>query len=450
MSSTDKLEHAARVAFWEEVERMGGPERYISSELQRMGVPVRRRIKITRIKDDKQRAAYIKARQREEEARAPLRRKVWEAYKATHMVHLGVDIHWNDVVGVDFFDPYQRRQRLEDNALPELETVNQLVERLQEAVPDMNLPMLRWLCYHRDVAKTIHYKPFVIPKRSGGVRHIWAPMPKLKATQKWILHNVAERLPKHGAAHGFVAGRSILSNARMHTDSQVVVGMDLKDFFPTLTLPRVKGVFRSAGYLEGIATLLALLCTESPRLPTRLGKETVYVATGPRCLPQGSPASPAITNAACLRLDRRIAGYAQKFGWRYTRYADDLTLSYPNSGDGRPKVDRLIKVLNDIVADEGFTVHPDKTHVMGPGSRQEVTGLVVNGKDEPRVPSEFRRKLRAAIHNIRQGKDFHEDESIQTLNGFASFIFSTDAEQGRERFEELSAIAEGLTEVGDE
>ncbi|MEL6348968.1 MAG: reverse transcriptase family protein [Myxococcota bacterium] len=445
--STTGQNHAALVELWEEIERMGGPERYIRSELQRMGVPIRSRIKITRIKDDKQRAAYIKARKREEEARAPLRRKVWQAYKATHLVHLGLDFHWNDVVGVDFFDPYQRRQRLEDNALPEMESVAQFIERLQEAVPDLNVPMLRWLCYHRDVAQTIHYRPFVIPKRSGGVRHIWAPMPKMKAMQRWILHNVAERLAKHGSAHGFIVGRSILTNAVVHTDSQVVVGVDLKDFFPSFTFPRVKGIFRAAGYLEGIATLMALLCTEAPRFPTQLNGKTVYVATGPRCLPQGSPASPALTNAACLRLDRRLAGYARKFGWRYTRYADDLTFSYPNDGDGKPRVDRLLKVLGDIVRTEGFTVHPDKTAVMGPGDRQEVTGLVVNGPDTPRVPRDFRRMLRAAVHNLQQGKPFHEDENIQTLTGYASFLFSTDPEAGRARFEQLSALTDTLQET---
>jgi RNA-directed DNA polymerase len=439
-------DHAALVEFWQEVERMGGPERYIRSELQRMGVPVSTRIKITRIKDEKRLNAYIAARKREEDARAPLRRKVWDAYKATHLVHLGLDLHWNDVVGVDFFDPYERRQRLTDSALPELETVEQLVERLQEAVPDMNIPMLRWLSYHREVAKTVHYRPFVIPKKSGGVRHIWAPMPRLKATQRWILDNVAERLPRHGAAHGFTVGRSIITNARAHVDSQVVVGLDLKDFFPTLTLPRVKGIFRSAGYLEGISTLLALLCTESPRMPLRHNDATVYVATGPRCLPQGSPASPALTNAACLRLDRRLAGLAAKCGWRYTRYADDMTFSYPNSGQGRPRVDRLLGVVNTIVAEEGFTVHPDKTTVMGPGTRQEVTGLIVNGSGEPRVPREFRRMLKAAVNNIQQGKPFHEDESVHTLQGYASFLFSADPEAGRQRLEEVAALTEGLSE----
>ena len=128
MSKTNKSQdHAALVEFWQEVERMGGPERYIRSELKRMGVPMRTRIKITRIKDEKRLKAYIADRKKEEDARAPLRRKVWDAYKAAHLVHLGLDLHWNDVVGVDFFDPYQRRQRLTDNALPELESVEQLL-----------------------------------------------------------------------------------------------------------------------------------------------------------------------------------------------------------------------------------------------------------------------------------------------------------------------------------
>ena len=442
--TTNNQDQAALVAFWQEVERMGGPERYIRSELKRMGVPVMQRVKITRIKDERRLKAYIAARKREDEARAPLRRKVWAAYQATHLVHLGLDIYWNDVVGADFFDPYQRKQRIADNALPELETIEQLISGLQEAVPELNLPLLRWFCYHREVAKTLHYRPYIIPKKSGGVRHIWAPMPQLKAMQRWILHHIAERLPGHGAAHGFIAGRSIVTNARIHTGSQVVVGMDLKDFFPTLTFPRVKGIFRAAGFLEGIATLLALLCTEAPRRVMRIGDETLYVATGPRCLPQGSPASPALTNAACLRLDRRLAGYAQKYGWRYTRYADDLTFSFP--GNGRPRVDRLIEIVSSIVTEEGFTVHPTKTVVMGRGSRQEVTGLVVNGDSEPRIPREVRRMLKAAVHNQQQGKDFHEDENIQTLLGYASFLFSTDAESGRRRLEELAALTDNLTE----
>ena len=104
---------------------------------------------------------------------------------------------------------------------------------------DLGGMTLRWLCYHREAATSIHYRQFTLPKKSGGVRQIWALLPKLKAAQHWILRNIAERLTVHGAAHGFIPGRSIYSNAVEHSDAQVVVSLDLADFFPTFTFKRV-------------------------------------------------------------------------------------------------------------------------------------------------------------------------------------------------------------------
>src|SRR5205085_9758671 len=115
--------------------------------------------------------------------------------------------------------------------------------------------------------------------------------------------------------HGFLPGRSTLTNAVVHTNPRVVLKMDIKDFFPTVTLPRVKGVFRKAGYREQIATLLALLCTEAPREIVEHQGKSYYVALAPRCLPQGAPTSPGLTNALCLHMDNRIAALAKKLGW---------------------------------------------------------------------------------------------------------------------------------------
>ena len=130
--------------------------------------------------------------------------------------------------------------------------------------------------------------------------------------------------------------------------------MDIKDFFPTVTVPRVKGIFRKAGFREQIATLLALLCTEAPREIVDHEGTTYYVSLGPRCLPQGAPTSPALTNTLCLRLDQRIHGLAKKYGWRYTRYADDLTFSLPANHKGAPHLGALMGLVKRIVADEGF------------------------------------------------------------------------------------------------
>ncbi|MBM76585.1 MAG: RNA-dependent DNA polymerase [Proteobacteria bacterium] len=436
------------VELWNEIQQVGGKEAYIRRELARMGIEVPERVKITNIRDKTKKAEYISLRQKEDKARAIINKKIWAAYRKTHIVDLGDGIFWKDP-SKDFFDVHDREERRKDNGIPELETVDQLVEALRSVDSDIDVPTIRWMCYHREVATTTHYRAFKIPKKTGGERHIWAPMPRLKAIQKWISRNIAEKLATHGAAHGFIVGRSIVSNAMVHTDSKVVVSMDLKDFFPTFTFKRVKGIFRAAGYLDGIATLLALFCTEAPRVPMCLPDENdpskekwVYVASGERCLPQGSPASPALTNSACLRLDRRLAGYAQKYGWRYTRYADDLTFSFPSSDSRSANVDLLKKFVHDIVTSEGFVVHPDKTDVMGTGGQQKVTGLIVNGTGSPRVPREFRDKLRAAIHNQEQGQPLFEDETMSTLLGYASFVFSADPERGKTQLEQLQKLNE--------
>jgi RNA-directed DNA polymerase len=104
-------------------------------------------------------------------------------------------------------------------------------------------------------------------------------------------------------------------------------------------------------------------------------------------------ASPAITNALCRRLDRRLDGLARRHGFAYTRYADDMTFS----GDASRAVGRLLRSVRSIVAAEGLTEHPRKTRVMRRGGRQEVTGLTVN--DRPSISRRGLRTLRAILHN---------------------------------------------------
>jgi len=244
----------------------------------------------------------------------------------------------------------------------------------------------------------------------------------------------------HGASHGFLADRSIATNAAAHTGAQVVLKVDLKDFFPTVTFRRAKGIFRRAGYRDQIATLLALVCTEAPREIIEHEGQSYFVALGPRCLPQGAPTSPGLTNTLCLRLDRRLTGLAHKLGWRYTRYADDLTFSLPAAHQGKPRLGLLLGSIGRVAADEGFQVHPDKTHVARSGGRQKVTGLVVNGEGGPRVPRALKRQLRAAIHNLSRGKPLHEGETPARLAGFAAYVYMTDPALGAKLLKQLAAI----------
>jgi hypothetical protein len=413
------------VSLWRTITQAGGIAAWVDAQLTSRGLLVTRRE--TEGLSDAERESYKKELKAEAEERAKLRRQAAGAYKANHIVHLGEGVFWNDDSSPDKWDLPHAEERAAENELPPLDTPQQLADAL-----GITMARLRWLAYHRDAATSIHYRRFVIPKRGGGERAIWAPLPTIKAAQHWILHHIAERLPVHGAAHGFLPGRSTLTNAAIHTNPRVLLKVDIKDFFPTVTLPRVKGIFRRAGYRERIATLLAMLCTEAPREEVMLEGKKYYVSLGPRCLPQGAPTSPALTNVLCLRLDRRLSGLAKALGWRYTRYADDLTFSLPEDHQGEPRLGTLLGCVRRIVEAEGFQLNPEKTRVHRSGGRQQVTGLVVNGPAAPRAPRKLRRQLRAAAYNLSQGRPLQEGETTTRLEGYAAYVYMTDPELGKQ------------------
>lgn len=126
--------------------------------------------------------------------------------------------------------------------LPPLHKAAELAEAM-----GLSLSELRFLAFERRVSRISHYQRFALPKKPGGERIISAPMPRLKRAQYWILDNVLARTSLHGAAHCFVPARSIVSNALPRVGQAVVVNLDLKDFFPSIGMPRIKGVFRTLG-----------------------------------------------------------------------------------------------------------------------------------------------------------------------------------------------------------
>src|SRR5262249_17772919 len=129
----------------------------------------------------------------------------------------------------------------------------------------LSIPRLRWLCFHTQTATRIHYVQFEVPKKSGGTRVLSAPHRTLAGAQQWVLDHILAKLPIEDPAHGFVPGRSTLTNAQPHAGRDVVINLDLEQFFPSISFARVRHLFRLLGYSGAVATLLALLCTECPR-----------------------------------------------------------------------------------------------------------------------------------------------------------------------------------------
>lgn len=377
-------------------------------------------------KEEAERKAQKKAEAKERAAKRALE---VARRKAEDIVFLGRG------VSEQLHDRRAKVERLEELGLPVLATPADVARAL-----GMPVPRLRWLAFHAEVGGG-HYAQFEVPKRSGGTRLLAAPMPELAKAQRWILDNVLAKLPLEDAAHGFVPGRSTVTNASVHRGRDVVVNLDLEAFFPTITFPRVRGFFASLGYSPAAATVLALLCTESPRRDVEYAGARVRVAVGARALPQGACTSPAISNQVARMLDRRLTGLCAKAGWAYTRYADDLTFSAPVGK--REDLGRFIAKVRHIVEDEGFAINEKKGRVQRAGGRQTVTGVVVNEKLG--VPREELRRLRALLHNAKKtGLEKQNRDGIPHfeahVRGKIAYVAMIDPEKGAELMRRLEDL----------
>lgn len=222
-----------------------------------------------------------------------------------------------------------------------------------------------------DSRKVKRYRTFFIPKKSGGMREINAPVSKLEAFL-WPVDLILKSLyePK-SCVMGFTYGRSIVDNAKAHLGQNYILNLDIQDFFPSIKQARIWKRLQLApfNFPQDVASVIAGLCSYKV---TKENGTTEYV------LPQGAPTSPVLTNIICERLDRRLMGVAKRFNLRYTRYADDMTFSSMHSvlNIGGEAYMEIVKVIEE----QGFVLNNKKTRLQKVGARQEVTGLILSEK----------------------------------------------------------------------
>src|SRR5579875_385458 len=307
-----------------------------------------------------------------------------------------------------------------------VESVPELADRLE-----LDLGQLAWLADVRGLERTAaderlrNYRYRWVARRSGLPRLIEAPKLRLKEIQRWILREILAQVPAHDAAHGFTRGRSAITHASLHCGRPAVLSLDLRDFFPSVAAGRVYGIFRTLGYPPSVAHALTGLCTNVTALlawdalPVSQGHHSGgKVPGGARFhlgralatphLPQGAPTSPALANLSAFGLDRRLTGLAGAFDLRYSRYADDLTLS------GAALTGRRSAAVADYAAaiarEEGFALQPRKSRLRTAARRQLVTGVVVNA--HPNLARDEYDRLRATLHRLALDGPPHDDGAV--------------------------------------
>ncbi|WP_158940522.1 reverse transcriptase family protein [Streptomyces rimosus] len=260
------------------------------------------------------------------------------------------------------------------------------------------------------------YVQRIYRKKHGGIREIFKPKPPFDAIGK-NLHRSFTSLFSYEApdhVHGFVRGRSTISNASQHLAKGCVLRMDLEDFFPSIDAATIKASLQERGYEEKAADFAVNLVTIGGKLPI------------------GLSTSPLLSNLIFLSTDRSLAEYAQSEGLSFTRYVDDLAFS----GD---VTDRHSADIARILDDAGWSVNTRKTAFMRRGGPQYVTGLYVGESDGPRIPRKVKRKMRWILHAISKfGYETYmtefggEDEGMRRrrLLGWACYIAEVEPDVG--------------------
>ncbi len=252
---------------------------------------------------------------------------------------------------------------------------------------------LIWTLYK--APENSRYVAFEIPKRSGGMRPIHAPIGLLRQLQEKLNIEFQALYRPHPNAHGFLKERSIVTNAKEHVGKRWVLNVDLLDFFPSVNFGRIRGLFMKPPF--DMAPAAATVCAQ--------------IVTHRNGLPQGAPTSPVLSNFIAATLDRRLLRLARQNRLAYSRYADDITFSSnaqtfpPALATREVHASGIISVeagdeLVLAIAQSGFAVNPAKVRISSHTAYQSVTGLCVNARIN--VGRRRVRRIRAMLHAWRK------------------------------------------------
>lgn len=219
------------------------------------------------------------------------------------------------------------------------------------------------------------YKNFRVRKKSGGHRSISAPLPLLLYVQRWVLHNVLEKIEVHPAAKAYKKKSSIRENAKFHRRQKALFKSDVANFFGSISEFWVSNFFFRLGYSQAVAVFLSKICCKDGSLP------------------QGAATSGYLSNIILRDFDTDLFTFARERKLRYTRYADDIAISGESLN-----FDELKCLVAQSLKSIGLNINWSKTRLLRPHNRQKVTGVIVNERLGP--SRDFLRSLRQDIYFI--------------------------------------------------
>ena len=222
-----------------------------------------------------------------------------------------------------------------------------------------------------------NYNIYKIKKNNGNYRTIYEPHPLLKHIQKRILTNILNNKSISKYAKAYHKGLSLKDNAIPHINKDLLLKLDIKDFFENISFTNIyNSCFPIEYFPKAVGMLLTYLCTYDDHLT------------------QGSPTSAYISNLVMKEFDEELGKWCEEINISYTRYSDDMTFS--GNFNSHVVIVKVRKMLYKL----GLELNNDKIHIINRASRQNVTGITVNEK--PQVNVKYRHRIRQEIYYIQK------------------------------------------------
>jgi Reverse transcriptase (RNA-dependent DNA polymerase) len=259
-----------------------------------------------------------------------------------------------------------------------------------------------------------HYLPFESPgreryfqRRQPKSRLIDNPSQQLKKIQDRIHRQLLRPIcfPPH--IFGAVPKRSVLDNAEHHMGASLLVTIDVRKCFPSITNKQVYHVWRNVlGCSPPVAALLTRLTTFQRRLP------------------QGAPTSPLIANLFIWSIDAPIREACAARGLIYSTFIDDLAFSGARARE-------MIQIAASVLAEHALRISHKKIKIMGPQEIKLLTGTRL-GKLQARASKDKISRVRSGIHKLKIGLVPKEERQVyvDSLIGQLRYIEQLSSRDG--------------------
>lgn len=225
-------------------------------------------------------------------------------------------------------------------------------------------------------------------------------------------------------AKGYVKNRSIFHNAQLHMYNDCFVMLDIKDFFPHICHKQLSDKLFYELNKSGRNVVTRTECNDIVNL----------CSIGSRGLPLGFITSPILSNLYLKEFDGIFYGKLKELGLDniiYTRYADDLTVSF-NSDKAREwaAIEKdIVQIAQLLLKRYGLQLNTHKTrsYDLNVSNHVRITGvnIIVSENNKRRLSAgrSLKNKLFWDAIECTKTKD---PEKVAHVKGMQSFILSIE------------------------